>query len=159
MDPHKTCWLKTLLRHKLLLLEDEVDSIGHVVHDEARLHQRGVESEVPVPVEHGLFDAVVCVRRHLCVGVVHPGADQDRLAGGGRGQRQLALQQIVDLLLLGHGGGGPRGGHHLGNGFGVLPGHPLLQVAVVQVGAVDVRHKVVSEGAEGGGDRSAYAQN
>lgn len=121
----------TLLRHKLLQIKDAFNSVRHIMHDAVWLHQRGVEPEVPVPVEHSLFDAVAGIRRDLFVGVVDPRADQDRLTGSGRGQRQLALPMIVALLHLGQSGGGPCGGDHLSNGFSVLPSNSLVQVAVV----------------------------
>jgi len=115
----------TLPRLQLLQLQDALDGLRHVLHDVVGLHQRRVEAEVPVPVEHRLFDAVAGVGRHLRVGVVDPRADQDGLAGRGGGQRQLALPQ-VDARF--HRGGG---GAHVSDGLGALYGNSLLQVAVV----------------------------
>ncbi|TNN49819.1 hypothetical protein EYF80_039973 [Liparis tanakae] len=62
MDPFSTAIIHDYVK---VLLQDALDGLRHVLHDVVGLHQRRVEPEVPVPVEHRLFDAVAGVGRHL----------------------------------------------------------------------------------------------
>ncbi len=129
--------------NKLLHLKDELNGGVHVLHDLLWLHQRRVKAEIAVSVEDGLFDTLAGIFGQLHVRVVDARAHKDGLAGGGRGRRELAFPAAIQLQLLRDAGGRPCSGHHVCQRFGALPGHPILEVAVVEVGTINISHQVV----------------
>lgn len=129
------------MRCKVLQLEDQVYSSIHIWHDVVWLHQAGIEGEIPVAVEDVLSDAVSGGQGHLAVGAVHPGTDQHRAAAGSSCRCQLLLPAEARLMGLGEQGRGSAcRSLGLQAGFGAL-----LQVAVVQVSSVHIRHQIVPE--------------
>lgn len=143
---HSTEWsfsnpVTSVRRCKVLQLEDQVHSSIHVWHDVIRLHQGRVEAEVPVAVEHGA--TVPRGQGHLGVRAVHPCAHQHRPAAGCSRTGQLVLPAQPELMVLGQPGRGSAPGKlGLEEGSGTRPG-ALLQVAVVQVGAIHICHQIV----------------